>query len=167
MTARLLTELEIVKNSEEIETIKMGIYFLIKDCRVVYVGKSVHIDERLISHRRAGKVWDRWYWLPCQPELLDYLERQYLDLLLPLWNLDSETKTKRGDPKPKEEMPPSIAIAHPLDGVDWAWFSGEDENAEDESMIARERMLRVRAMRKCDTVAETMSDARDSAGLND
>jgi hypothetical protein len=166
MTARLLTELEIVDNSDEIAMIKMGIYFLIKNRRVVYVGKSVHIDARLISHQRTGKTWDRWYWVPCQPELLDYLERQYLDLLLPPWNLDSETKTKRGDPKPKEEIPSPVAIAHPLAGVDWEWFSGEDEDAEAESMIVRERMLRVRAMRKCDTEAETTFVTRDSVDLN-
>ena len=148
--ARLLTEPQIIMISTKAETIKMGIYFLIKDQRVVYVGQSVHIDARLIAHQRAGKVWDRWCWLPCPPELLDYLERQYLDALLPPWNIDLETRIKRGDSVPREESPPLPHAEHPLDGIDLQEWPQDKEDererlAEHEAM--KERITRLRAMR--------------------
>lgn len=92
----LLPETEIVALSLEIGPSRCGIYFLIQDCRLMYVGQSVNIDARIAQHRRERK-FDRYHWIACAPEKLDALERAYLDRFLPPWNTDSRTVTLRGD----------------------------------------------------------------------
>ena len=80
MPAQLLIEDAIVAASVPVSSRRCGIYFLIKDDRVVYVGQSVHIDARLLAHARE-KSFDRWHWIPCQVDALDEMERRYLDAL--------------------------------------------------------------------------------------
>jgi hypothetical protein len=142
---RLLTESEVVMASKSPAPRDCGIYFLIKNDRVAYVGKSIDIAARLLSHRSRG--FDRWHWIPCRPEELDLLERRYLDEFLPLWNADFQTAKKRGDLVFQSEPLPSGF--HPLMGVDPGWFAPAEpeEPYWTQDDVWRERMRRLRAIK--------------------
>lgn len=66
-----------------------GIYFLMRGDECVYVGKSVHILQRLMAH---DIKFDRACFLQCRVQDLDCLERHYIDLLLPSDNRDERTR---------------------------------------------------------------------------
>lgn len=62
-----------------------GIYFLIAEGRIVYVGQSINVLWRLGQHA-AERVFDAWHWIPCAREGLDQLEHAYIRALRPAWN---------------------------------------------------------------------------------
>ncbi len=147
----LLLDTEIIASSVPPYPRKCGVYFLIKDHELKYVGQSIDVEGRLREHRSRG--FDRWHWIPCAAEELDSLERRYLDAFLPPWNSDPLTVTRRKALQPPVPVPMPPA-AHPLDGVDpelWARCGQEFEEWEathwTEGRVNRERMRRVRAMR--------------------
>ena len=76
----LLSEQEIVESASKWKK-ATGIYFLIKDSKVVYVGQSVHIYSRIASH--YDKEFDSFAYIPCDQELLDKLESLYIHVLRP------------------------------------------------------------------------------------
>lgn len=152
---KVLSELEIVFASIPADSLKCGVYFLISDEKVMYVGQSVNIDARLAHHRLAGKVFDRWHWIPCRRDGLDSLERLYLNALLPSDNWDAETLRGRGGPRRRymEETAPSAPpqLVHPREGMPLS--SAEElaearDAAEEEYQIRRQQMLTVRKMRQ-------------------
>jgi hypothetical protein len=63
-----------------------GIYFLIRDDRIYYVGQTTCVLARILKHRRNGRKFDSFAFIPCLPEHLDELERVYITLLLPAEN---------------------------------------------------------------------------------
>jgi hypothetical protein len=75
-----------------------GIYFLIRDSKVVYVGQSLHVEARLATHA-LQKQFDSWAWIPCDIEDLISVERAYLDIFLPEDNKDAVTKRLRLPPR--------------------------------------------------------------------
>jgi hypothetical protein len=175
----MLSELEIVAASIPTDPLKCGVYFLIDDDKVMYVGKSVDIHARLIEHRRSGKVFERWHWIPCPREALDDLERSYLDTFLPKWNLDTETRRKRGDVRPlrdidipREKVVYTFPLPAPLLPNPWEDVppTPPEELVEilaeigENDQERRERMLRVRAMRKCHTDSEMPIDTDQNQG---
>jgi hypothetical protein len=90
---------------------KTGIYFLINNDEIVYVGQSIDIDHRVAQHRLQGhRKFARWAWVPCLKSQLRALERTYLDYFLPAWNIDYKTKTGRAarPSEPKAENPPRV-----------------------------------------------------------
>ncbi len=147
----LLSDTEIVAASIPPRRRKCGIYFLIKDEELKYVGQSIDVDGRLADHR--WREFDRWHWVPCAAEDLDSLERRYLDAFLPTWNSDPSTVARRREREPT--IPFSLPeAAHPLDGIDpELWSRCCQEMAEydaahwTEHLVNQERMRRVRAMR--------------------
>jgi len=69
----------------------VGVYFLVKADRVVYVGQSVDIYSRIAQH--GHKDFDRFAFVPCDKALLDKLESLYIHLLRPAQNGNiSETR---------------------------------------------------------------------------
>jgi hypothetical protein len=93
MQKQLLSAEEIVAASLEAGPRKCGIYFLIKDDELKYVGQSIDVEARLGGHR--WRSFDPWYWVPCLPDQLNTMERQYIDLFLPSWNSDNRTALRR------------------------------------------------------------------------
>ncbi len=63
-----------------------GIYFLVRGGEIVYVGKTLDVFLRLSKHRRAGRNFDAFNFLPCPQSQLDELERLYITAFLPLGN---------------------------------------------------------------------------------
>lgn len=63
-----------------------GIYFLIKNDEVVYVGQSVDVMSRISKHRRADTDFDFFNVVTCEPESLDEMEQAYIFALTPRYN---------------------------------------------------------------------------------
>lgn len=66
-----------------------GVYFLIKDCEVIYVGQSVNIHSRIDEHDRV-KDFDTFTYIECEKENLSYLEARYISKFKPKLNYDSK-----------------------------------------------------------------------------
>jgi len=64
---------------------KCGIYFLIKDQKVVYIGKSTNIDGRILQHS-ASKDFDAFSWVPYMEDQLCEMEPEYIMHYKPLLN---------------------------------------------------------------------------------
>ena len=91
---------------------KTGIYFLISGGEIVYVGKSINIDQRIWNkdgQKWKSRSWEAWHWIECDVSQLDELERQYIDALSPKWNCDTETRVKRGEYVYKK---PELLVRH-------------------------------------------------------
>ena len=88
----LLSESEIVGGAKP-WTMFCGIYFLICQSRVVYVGQSVNVFSRIGAHSNSGKEFDRFAFIPCKSEHLDFLESLYIHLLRPALNGTTTTGT--------------------------------------------------------------------------
>jgi len=78
---------EIVAKSAPFKS-KCGVYFLIQDDQVVYVGQSVSVDTRVREHANNKyavnvKVFDRYAYIPCEKHQLNVLESLYIHALNP------------------------------------------------------------------------------------
>lgn len=63
-----------------------GVYFLVRDQEITYVGQTSMIFDRLAKHHRSGRRFDSFSFIPCPPEQLDELESIYIAMLLPEGN---------------------------------------------------------------------------------
>lgn len=64
-----------------------GVYFLIKDKKVVYVGQSTNVFGRIGQHRNTAVIdFDAYALVPCAKEELNELESRYIVALLPWHN---------------------------------------------------------------------------------
>jgi hypothetical protein len=79
--------------------VRSGVYFLLLEGVVVYVGQSVTVDARIIAHVSA-KEFDQAWWTPCDPTKLDETEQRYIDLFRPTLN------KRRGWPHPHPKGQP-------------------------------------------------------------
>jgi|SRR5580700_6142141 hypothetical protein len=61
-----------------------GVYFLIADRKVVYVGRSIRGVARLLEHQE--KLFDSWAFVPCAEQDLIGWERYYTHLFAPPLN---------------------------------------------------------------------------------
>jgi hypothetical protein len=68
-----------------------GIYFLIQEDEIVYVGQSVTVHNRINQHVGV-KEFDRFTYIRCKPEELDVLETKYILKFKPKYNFDSNGK---------------------------------------------------------------------------
>ena len=64
-------------------TLPSGVYFLIADGEVLYVGQSVDVLARISRHRREGKLFDSFSYIVCEPSELDRIEALYIKAFLP------------------------------------------------------------------------------------
>ncbi|MDR3533977.1 MAG: hypothetical protein P4L90_25855 [Rhodopila sp.] len=89
---------DILAGAVPIGGIKCGVYFLIRDRRIVYVGRAVHIDMRVASHVWDGyKKFDSWSWIDCQASEQAATERAMINRFMPEYNVDSTTRMLRGE----------------------------------------------------------------------
>lgn len=64
-----------------------GIYFLIKDKEVIYVGQSTDVFHRMARHRRDNREFDSFAYIQCEKDQLDDLEAKYIAAFVPPLNL--------------------------------------------------------------------------------
>ena len=65
----------------------IGVYFLLQDNEIVYVGQSTSILTRLANHSiEATKKFNRVYVVECPAASMTRLERMYIDKLKPIYN---------------------------------------------------------------------------------
>ena len=82
-----------------------GIYFLIANNTVAYVGQSRQVFARICQHMKK-KTFDSFYWIACAVEDLDSMEQHCIDKFKPWMNVrtriyrtDSES-FRTASPKP-------------------------------------------------------------------
>ena len=64
-----------------------GVYFLIHDGAIVYVGQSKNVLFRLAEHRRDDvKLFQSFYFIECKASELDNLEALYIQKFKPVHN---------------------------------------------------------------------------------
>ena len=77
----------IVRNSAPIDETLAGIYLLLRDSAVVYVGQSLSAYGRVRQHQLEGtKAFDRFTVIRCPVSALDALERAYIAKFQPEYN---------------------------------------------------------------------------------
>lgn len=88
------TSEEIVDAAVPMPEVLAGVYFLIRNRKVMYVGSSINIISRIRSHQRT-KIFDSFTFIPLTEFLSDdelgmykilKLESEYIDRLNPPWN---------------------------------------------------------------------------------
>jgi hypothetical protein len=65
---------------------KHGVYFLILNGDVRYVGKSKDVLERLRKHRESGWRFDSYNVVYCKEDDMTALEQTYIEAFMPDWN---------------------------------------------------------------------------------
>lgn len=80
----LLREHEIVEHAIPVGT-ACGIYFLVFEKKVVYVGQSTNIFSRVYTHTQS-KQFDSYVYIPCDRSILDKMESLYIHFLSPPLN---------------------------------------------------------------------------------
>lgn len=69
-----------------------GIYFLIKRRKVVYIGQSTDFISRLFAHKNQAMDYDRFRFIRCSPDKLDYYERRWIRIFKPAHNTNHKPK---------------------------------------------------------------------------
>lgn len=70
-----------------------GIYFLVEDTEIVYIGQSTDVFTRVLTHRREGyKAFDKCCWVPVPRDELDAVESALIALFKPRHNRDGVNK---------------------------------------------------------------------------
>ena len=77
-------EIEIAAKKVDIGEDRTGVYFLLRENRVVYVGQTRNVLSRLASHK--DKNWDGLFFLPAPLLYLTLIEAYYIHLLDPEYN---------------------------------------------------------------------------------
>lgn len=82
---RMLTPAEIIAAAVVRDEATSGVYFLIRDGRVMYVGQSVDVGARIRGHARE-RSFDAYAMVPCPIAHMAVLESLYIHALRPPWN---------------------------------------------------------------------------------
>ncbi len=86
-----------------------SIYFLIDKSKIVYIGKSLYPDERILSHKITGKIiFDKYTIKEVNMNEIDKIENEYIFKYAPKYNKklhynDEYVIAHRMDPKNKVE----------------------------------------------------------------
>jgi hypothetical protein len=107
---------QIITSAQPVGSIKTGIYFLIRDGRITYVGQGRHIALRIAIHAKT-KRFDSWAWLPCGVGDLLRMERHYIEVLMPEDNRDTKTARIRAETARKNA--PDVTYVAPVRSHDW------------------------------------------------
>jgi len=84
--AGILSGATIVRRATSISKV-CGVYFLIAGSRIVYIGQSRRVYERISGHiRKADFGFDAYYVMPCKPGELLKIESRYIKALQPHGN---------------------------------------------------------------------------------
>jgi hypothetical protein len=81
-----VTKEKILRWSKPVEEV-IGIYFLIFEEEIVYVGQSKSCHKRVDNHRKT-KIFDRYTILECDKDQLDHLEMMFIEEFSPLLNIN-------------------------------------------------------------------------------
>lgn len=90
------------KTSTSSESNKTGIYFLIYECRVVYIGKTTQYPFRLKHHHRQNMIFSSCKFIPCDNEKLAYYEKRWIERFRPIYNHTYKHKRKNAIPETPE-----------------------------------------------------------------
>lgn len=87
----------LVERSKARKSLRMipGVYFLLSGYTVVYVGKSENCPLRISLHCKGPMVFDSYHYIPFHIDEISEMERHYIDLFDPIYNIDNLTKSKR------------------------------------------------------------------------
>lgn len=87
-----LKETDIVNKSRELVPL-VGIYFLIQDDEIVYIGQAVDIYRRISQHQYdKEKMFNRYAFIVCKTHELDIIETLYIHHFLPKYNSQSSVE---------------------------------------------------------------------------
>ena len=64
--------------------IEPGVYLLIREHVVIYVGQTLDIKHRLIGHK--NKHFDRYHFFKCPIDKLNWFEEELINRFRPVWN---------------------------------------------------------------------------------
>jgi hypothetical protein len=64
---------------------RCGVYFLIHDDEIVYVGQSINIHQRIGEHEKT-KIFTTFTYVECSYEELNKIEARYIDMFKPKYN---------------------------------------------------------------------------------
>lgn len=78
-----------------------GVYFLVKNDLVVYVGQSVNVHARIAQHV-GQKDFDKYAFVQCSPDALDKVESLYIHFLRPSLNASCVDSSKMAPLKLKD-----------------------------------------------------------------
>ena len=85
---------QIVRSAEKRFPVVLGVYFLIADREIVYVGQSQNILDRLGKHHAEGRInFDEYFILPCEKEDLINLETIYIRKFNPKFNRQNDMRS--------------------------------------------------------------------------
>jgi hypothetical protein len=74
----------------------VGVYFLMKNDDLLYVGKTTDIDKRIRSHQDVGAIpFSSVMWMPVQEKHLSEVETFWISLLRPPYNWGGKYKRIR------------------------------------------------------------------------
>lgn len=77
---------KILRDSKPLSS-RCGVYFLISNDKIVYVGQSVNIPSRIEQHKKDPcKEFDRYHSIPCKVTELDLVESNYIRKFMPKFN---------------------------------------------------------------------------------
>lgn len=92
-----------------------GVYFLLQDGKVVYVGQSTNVKKRLISHRYTEKQFDSYRVINCAHDRLLYYEKRWIARFNPIYNLPTGGPREGAGRHTKE---PTVVMRIPISLVD-------------------------------------------------
>lgn len=82
-----------------------GIYFLIRKGKIVYIGQSIHVFERIKAQKSLGAVFDDVRVIPCREEDLSKYEKRWIMKFLPVDNYSLKPRKSEYKKKPKANKP--------------------------------------------------------------
>lgn len=73
----------------------VGVYFLLRNGEIVYVGQSVDCRARVHTHKQ-DKTFDNSYIIKCSESALNYVEAWFIDFFKPQYNKNKNNRTFAG-----------------------------------------------------------------------
>lgn len=90
---------ELATQAGDVWAVESGIYFLLRDAEVVYVGQSTNVFARVATHSNdTTKRFNRWCFIKVPRTSLDEVEQFYITLLRPEHNIAGKPILKALDP---------------------------------------------------------------------
>lgn len=87
----------IIKESANYK-LSFGVYFLVKESEIVYIGQSVNIASRIATHYSEGRIeFDRYCYVPCDRSNLNAIESLYIHMFKPVMNGRGTEATMRNN----------------------------------------------------------------------
>lgn len=96
-----------------------GVYFLIENKEIVYVGQSNDINTRLTQHRENGIVFESFAWFEAPQPYLRAIESYYIHRIQPRLNYDYprqhdfSTWARQFDKNPPKKREPVVIVVMP------------------------------------------------------